>query len=79
MKSTLSCLIALLSAATFACAAQMPLPDDTRMSPQEAAQLQAAQDASAAYYLRIAAELAATGQPRELAFAATLLQLADWD
>ena len=80
MKSTLSLptalLTALLSAATFACAAQVPLPDDTRMSPQEAAQLQAAQDASAAYYLRIAAELAASGEARELAFAATLLPLA---
>src|SRR5690606_10809355 len=35
------------------------------------------QEASAAYHGRIAAELAATGQPRELAFAATLLSLAD--
>lgn len=77
MKSILSCLIALLSAATFTCAAQMPMPDDTRMSAQEAAQLQAAQEASAAYHARIAAELAATGQPRELAFAATLLSLGD--
>lgn len=77
MKSTLSCLIALLSAATFACAAQVPMPGDTRMSPQEAAQLQAAQEASAAYHARIAAELAATGQPRELAFAAALRPLAD--
>jgi len=77
MKSTLSCLIALLSAATFACAAQVPMPGEARMDPREAAQLQAAQEASAAYYARIAAELAATGQPRELGFAATLLPLAD--
>src|SRR5690606_24643094 len=77
MKSTLSCLVALLSAATFACAAQVPMPDDARLDPGEAAQLQAVQEASAAYHARVAAELAATGQPRELAFAATLLPLAD--
>jgi hypothetical protein len=71
MTPRLSCLIVLLTAA-FACSAQVPRPDAAGMGADEAAQLQAAQEASAAYYLRIAAELAATGQPRELAFAATL-------
>lgn len=76
MAPRLPCLIVLLSAA-FACSAQVPRPDAAGMSADEAAQLQAAQEASAAYYLRIAAELAATGKPRELAFAAILLPLAD--
>src|SRR3546814_4210976 len=35
MKSTLSCLAALLSAAAFACGAQVPLPDDAPMSRSE--------------------------------------------
>jgi len=65
-------ILSVLLSVAFACGAQVPLPDDSQMSAAEVAQLQAAQDASAAYYARIAAELAATGQPRELAFAATL-------
>lgn len=69
--------LAVLLTAAFACGAQVPPPGDSRMSAAEVAQLQAAQDASAAYHARIATELAATGQPRELAFAATLLPLAD--
>jgi hypothetical protein len=72
-----ACLVAILLCAAFACGAQVP-PDDQALDAGEAAQLQAAPDAAGAYYARTAAELAASGKPRELAFAATLLQLADW-
>ncbi|HVI59606.1 MAG TPA: hypothetical protein VM619_12160 [Luteimonas sp.] len=51
-------------------------PGDGAMSADDAARLQAAQAAGERYHARVAAELAATGKPRELAFAATLLQLA---
>lgn len=76
MKWILVCLVALLPAA-FSCAAQVPHPDDQVMSAEEAAQLQAAQDAAASWYARAADALAASGKARDLAFAATLLQLAD--
>ncbi len=76
MKWSLACLVALLPAA-FSCAAQVPLPDDRAMSAEEAAQLQAAQDAAAAWHQRTAAALAAGGKARDLALAAILLPLAD--
>src|SRR3546814_4896778 len=60
-----SCLIvsslAVLLSAAFACGAQVPRPGEAGLSPAEAAQLQAARDASAVYSARIPAELAATG------------------
>jgi hypothetical protein len=73
-----ACLFAALSCAALACGAQAPPPDERAMDAEEAAQLQAMQDAAGTYYARTAAELAASGKPRELAFAATLLQLAQW-
>jgi len=75
MKWTLACLVALLPAA-FSCAAQVPMPDDGAMDADEAAELQAAQAATGAWYARVADALAASGKPRDLAFAATLLQMA---
>src|SRR3546814_3099734 len=64
-----SCLIvsslAVLLSAAFACGAQVPRPGEAGLSPAEAAQLQAARDASAVYSARIAAELAATGKRSE--------------
>lgn len=42
----------------------------------EVARLEEARRATVLYYARVAAELAATGKPRELAFAATLMELA---
>jgi hypothetical protein len=71
-----ACLAALLCA-IFTCGAQVPF-DDQAMDATETAQLQAAQDAAGAYYTRTAGALAASGKPRALAFAATLLELARW-
>jgi hypothetical protein len=69
------CLLALLFAGT--AHAQVPLPDDEEaMTPEQAAQMQAAEDAAQSYYSRIATDLAASGKSRELALAATLLQFA---
>ncbi|MGV8932700.1 MAG: hypothetical protein ACOH1R_11405 [Luteimonas sp.] len=68
-------LIVLLSAAVLA-RAQMPPPAQAAPSAEELAQMQAVQAASQSYYTRAASQLAASGQPRELAFAATLRQFA---
>ena len=73
-----TCLTAVLLCAALACGAQVPAPADRAMDAEEAAQLQAMQDAAGIYYVRTATALAASGKSRELAFAATLLQLADW-
>ena len=70
------CLIALLSAAAVT-RAQEPLPDEEGMTPEEAAQRQAVQDATQAYYTRVATELAVGGKARDLALAATLLPVRD--
>ena len=72
-----ACLCAALLCVASATAAQMPVYDDGQMDAGEAAQLQAMQDAAATYYARTAAELAASGKPRDLAFAAFLLGLAE--
>jgi hypothetical protein len=72
-----ACLAAMLLGATSTCGAQVPF-DEQAMDATEAAQLEAAQHAAGTYYARTAATLATTGKPRELAFAATLLELADW-
>jgi hypothetical protein len=86
MKTRSTGLAALLLAAAFACGAQEPqgLAGETpaagfdAVPPDgEAAAEEAAQQAGQRYYRRVAGELAATGKPRELAFAATLLQLVD--
>jgi len=69
------CLIALLSTAAVA-RAQEPLPDEEGMTAEEAAQMQAVQDATQAYYTRAAIELAVGDKARDLALAATLLQFA---
>ena len=53
-----------------------PRPDEERLTPEEAAQVQASQHAAAEYFRRVATGLAATGGARELAFAAALLPLA---
>jgi len=75
MKLPLVCLALVLSSA-LTCAAQVPVPDDDGMDAGEAADVQAAQAATEAWYARVADALAASGKPRDLAFAATLLQLA---
>lgn len=85
MKTRSTCLAALLLAAAFACGAQEPqAPGDEGMAAQAAGFDPAPPDGDAEaaqagerYYRRVAGELAATGRPRELAFAATLLQLVD--
>lgn len=74
-----TCLCAALLCLASTTAAQAPGDDDGRMDAGEAAQLQAMQEAAATYYTRTAVELAASGKPRDLAFAATLLQLAGWN
>lgn len=71
------CLIALLLAAE-ARAQVMPL-EEPAMTSEQAAQMQAAQAATQSWYTRVAGELAASGEPRDLAFAATLLQVAEWN
>ena len=85
MTPRTSRLATLLLAASVACGAQEPprapsgqetATTDGAMSADEAARLQAAQAAGERYHARVAAELAATGRPRDLAFAATLLQIA---
>lgn len=70
-----TCLFALLCGAS-AAAAQTPGFDDRQMDAGEAAQLQVMREAVAAYHERTAVQLAASGKPRDLAFAASLLQLA---
>lgn len=74
MNLRVPCLILLLFAA--GAHAQMPPPEAPAMSAEEAARLQAAQQAARAWHARMAVELAASGKARELALAATLLQLA---
>lgn len=59
--------------------AQAPTAGVTGPQPQDAAEMQAARSATQGYYSRIAAELAASGQPRELILAAMLLQFATMD
>lgn len=56
--------------------AQQPVPGEEGMTPEEAAQRQAVQDATQGYYARVATELSAGGKARDLALAATLLQIA---
>ena len=73
-----ACLFAALLCVTSATAAQMPVDDGRQMDAGEAVQLEAMQAAAATYYARTAVELAASGKPRDLAFAATLLRLAEW-
>lgn len=51
-------------------------PGDGATSAEDAPQLAAMQAASRHYYTRVAEMLAASGKPRELAFAATLLEAA---
>ena len=71
-----TCLFAALLYGASAAAAQTPEYDDRQMDAGEAAQLQAMREAVAAYHERIAVELAASGKPRDLAFAARLLKAA---
>ena len=71
-----TCLFAALLCGASAAAAQTPEYDDRQMDAGEAAQLQVMREAVAAYHERTAVELAASGKPRDLAFAANLLQLA---
>lgn len=54
------------------------MPAGVEPENQDAAAMQAVQTASQAWYTRSAHELAATGKAREQAFAALLLQVADW-
>ncbi len=74
MVMRLFCLLVLLSCAAVA-RAQMPVPDALGDANADA-RWQAAEAASQAYYTRVANALAAKGQPRQLAFAATLRQIA---
>ena len=72
-----TCLFAallLFGASAAAATAQMPADDDLPMDAGEAAQLQAMRETAAIYHERTAVELAASGKPRDLAFAARLLQ-----
>lgn len=70
-----TCLFAaLLLCGASAAAAQTPEYDDRQMDAGEAAQLQVMREAVATYNERIAVELAASGKPRDLAFAARLLK-----
>ena len=73
MKWTLACLAVLLPVA-FSCSAQVPMPGDDGMDAEQAARLRAAQDAVGAWYTRVAEQLATSGEARDLAFAATLLE-----
>ncbi|MDN5782467.1 MAG: hypothetical protein L0H23_10695, partial [Luteimonas sp.] len=65
-RLTPTCLFAALLCVAFTCAAQAPPPDDQAMDADETAQLQAMQAAAGTYYARTAAELAASGKPRDL-------------
>lgn len=47
-------------------------------SPEQLAKMELARRTHSAYYRRVAERLAASGQPRELAFAATLAGIAAW-
>jgi len=78
MKLPLACLAFALSG-VLTCAAQVPVPGGQDMDADQAAWLQATQDAAGAWYTRTAEALAASGKARDLAFAATLLQLAGQD
>ena len=60
------------------CAGSASAQSPTDAGNADTAQAQAARTASDAWYTRAAAELAATGKPRALAFAATLLEVANW-
>src|SRR5690606_5463044 len=73
MKLPLACLAFALSG-VLTCAAQVPMPGDDGMDAEQAARLQAAQDAVGSWYTRAAEQLAASGKARDLAFAATLLE-----
>lgn len=56
--------------------AQAPAPGMANPPRQDAVEMQAARSATQAYYARIAPQLAASGQPRQLALAAILLRIA---
>lgn len=73
-RTLLSWLLLLLSAG--AAHAQVPAREAPAMAAEEMARMQASQDAMRAWHARVAAELAASGRPRELALAATLLESA---
>jgi hypothetical protein len=74
MRLRVSCLSVLLFAAS--AQAQLPPPGEDETTVEDAARMQEAQEAMQSYYARVATELAANGGARELAFAASLLQVA---